>query len=265
MPQVGRFSPGIIDYDNMSGRYESGRSLSGAAAETWTTVVAAFLEDRESPRILDLGSGTGRFWSLFAQSLGATVVGVEPSIGMLTIAARRERPRNLGYVAGSAEHLPIASGSCDLAWMSQVWHHIRDRSACARGLGRVVRGGGHVLVRGTFGDRLDGYPTLFQFWPAARAICAELPTTDEIIRVFEANGFMPVEDRRVRQETAASLSEFATRTRSRADSALTLISDAEFDDGQSAIEASARAEREPTSVVEVVELLVFRNDVGRSD
>jgi SAM-dependent methyltransferase len=178
---------------------------------------------------------------------------------MLAVAARHDGHNNLLYVAGSAEALPIARATCDLAWLSHVWHHIRDRSACAKDLSRVVRRGGYVLVRGTFGDRLDGFPTLFQFWPATRAICAQLPTIDETVGVFQANGFTPVEHRHVRQETAASLGEFATRTRARADSVLTLISHSEFDEGQMAIEAAAGAESEPIPVVEVIELLVFRS------
>ncbi len=254
----------MIDYDQMSGRYQSGRSLSEAAAATWTAVVASFLRDRACPRILDLGSGTGRFSSLFAQSFDATVIGVEPSAGMLAVAARQDGHNNLFYLAGSAERLPIAKAACDLAWLSHVWHHIRDHSACAKDLSRVMRRGGYVLVRGTFGDRLDGFPTLFRFWPATRAICAQLPTIDETVGVFEANGFTPVEHRQIQQETAGSLDEFAARTRARADSALTLISDSEFDEGQEAIDAAAGAEREPIPVVEVIELLVFRNSAVQS-
>jgi hypothetical protein len=56
--------------------------------------------------------------------------------------------------------------------------------------------------------------------------------------------------------TCASLSEFAIRTRARADSALALISDAEFQEGQEAIEAAAH-ERLPEPVIETIELLVF--------
>ena len=263
MPANGRFSPGIINYDQMSGRYQSGRSLSRAAAETWTAVVASFLHGA-CPRILDLGSGTGRFSSVFAQSLAATVIGVEPSTGMLGVAAHQDKPRNLAYLAGSAESLPLAGATCDLAWLSHVWHHIRDRPVCVKELSRVVRRGGHVLVRGTFGDRLDGFPTLFQFWPATRAICAQLPTIQETVDLFEAHGFTLVEHRRIRQETAASLGEFASRTRSRADSALTLISDSEFDAGQLAIEAAAAAVRESVPVIEVIELVAFRNGPTRS-
>jgi hypothetical protein len=68
------------------------------------------------------------------------------------------------------------------------------------------------------------------------------------------------EHRRVQQQTAGSLSEFAKRTQLRADTALTLISDSEFQEGQAAIETSAAHERTPTPVIEVIELLVFRKN-----
>jgi hypothetical protein len=127
-----------------------------------------------------------------------------------------------------------------------------------------VRPGGHVLVRATFGDRLDGFPTLFQFWPASQAICAQLPTLQETIDVFEASRFALIEHRRVRQVTAGSLKEFAMRTRSRADSALALISHTEFQDGQAAIERAAAAEASPELVVEIIELLVFRSAAAQT-
>jgi ubiquinone/menaquinone biosynthesis C-methylase UbiE len=219
--------------------------------------VAPFVRGAASPTILDLGAGTGRFAARFAVSFDATVIGVEPSAGMLAVAAHGKRPKNLIYVAGTAERIPLADASCDLAWMSQVWHHVRDHRACAKDLQRVVRPGGHVLVRTTFGDRLDGFPTLFRFWPASRAVCEQLPRLQETIDVFESSGFALVEHRRVQQVTADSLKEFATRTRSRADSALALITDAEFQEGQAAIERAAAAEASPAPVVEVIELLTF--------
>jgi ubiquinone/menaquinone biosynthesis C-methylase UbiE len=258
------FFPGIIDYDAMSARYQSGRALSEEAAKTWSSVVARFVHASTRPRILDLGAGTGRFSALFARSLEATVIGIEPSTGMLAVAASEDKPNNLAYLAGTAERIPLGDATCDLAWLSHVWHHIRDHHACADDLSRVVRCGGHVLVRGTFGDRVDGFPTLFRFWPATRAICEQLPTLRDTIGVFETHQFTLVEHRRIQQETAASLSAFATRTQSRADSALMLVSDSEFDEGQTAIEAAAAVERGPVPVVEVIELLVFRNDSMRS-
>jgi ubiquinone/menaquinone biosynthesis C-methylase UbiE len=254
-----RFAPGVIDYNGrMSAGYQSGRALSQDAASTWAAVVAPFVRGGSETRVLDLGAGTGRFSALFARTFEAHVIGVEPAMAMLAVAVRGDRPKNLAYLAGSAESIPLRSQSCGVAWLSQVWHHIRDHHACARELKRILSSSGHVLVRGTFGDRLDGFPTLFRFWPETKEICRELPTIQQTIVVFEANGFVLTDDRRVWQTTSASLRAFAERTRLRADTALALISDAEFQQGQASIEMAAVQEHEPSPVIEGIEFLVFR-------
>jgi SAM-dependent methyltransferase len=264
MPQAKQFSPGIIDYDGpMSASYQSGRGLSAEAASIWAAIVAPFVERTAGARILDLGAGTGRFSTFFARLFEVQVIGIEPSRGMLLIANSGAKLSNLAYVSGAAERIPLRGQSCGLVWLSQVWHHIRDHQACASELHRIVSPGGHVLVRGAFGDQLDGFPTLFRYWPATRDICGQLPTIQQTLPIFEANGFAFAEHRRVRQTTCASLGEFAKRTRLRADTALALISDAEFQEGQAAIERSAEHERSPTPVIEVIELLIFNTDSMR--
>lgn len=64
--------------------------------------------------------------------------------------------------------------------------------------------------------------------------------------------------RRVEQATAASLREFAARTKFRADTSLALISDSEFAAGQSDIEKAAADEHVSAPVVEKIELMVFQ-------
>ena len=147
MARTGRFSPGVIDYDGqMSAGYARGRALSPAACSVWCTVVSPFVQTLQPARILDLGSGTGRFAALFARSFEKPVIGVEPSQGMLAAALREERPSNLAYVVGTAESIPLKTGSCGLAWLSHVWHHVRDRHSCARELRRVVGRGKTVQI-----------------------------------------------------------------------------------------------------------------------
>ena len=174
---------------------------------------------------------------------------------MLAAGDGSARPKRVAYVAGSAEAIPLRKQSCELAWLSQVWHHILDHRACARELRRILSPGSHVLVRGSFGDQLNGFPTLFRFWPGTEEICRQLPTIERTVAVFEADGFMFTEHRRVDQATARSLREFADRTRFRADTALALISDSEFQQGQSAIEMVAAHEGVPGPVIEKIELL----------
>jgi SAM-dependent methyltransferase len=208
--------------------------------------------------ILDLGAGTGRFASLLATFPRAHVVAVEPSRGMLAEAKRRTCGGNVEYLAGSGERIPLRDHSCHLVWLSQVFHHLPDRPLCASELRRVVQVSGRVLVRGTFGNRLEGFPTLFRFFPGARRICEDLPTADEAIAVFEAQGFALVADQQVQQRTCGTLGEFAERSRKRADTSLALISDQEFEQGLVALERAAREESQPTPVLETLDLLVFQ-------
>jgi ubiquinone/menaquinone biosynthesis C-methylase UbiE len=242
----------------MSAGYRFGRALSQQTAATWAAIVAPFLHQETNSRILDLGAGTGRFAELFARVFAADVIGIEPSSAMLAKVDRSADAKHLAYVAGSAEAIPLRDQSCDIAWLSQVWHHIRDHRDCTRELRRVLASDGRVFVRGAFGDQLDGFSTLFRFWPGTREICRQLPTIQHTVAVFKENGFVLAEHRRVDQATAASLREFATRTRFRADTSLALISDSEFQEGQAAIEAAAAQEQVASPVVERIELLVFQ-------
>lgn len=254
-----RFSPGAVSYEgSLSANYAAGRALSNEAATAWRTAIEPFIPRTSAVTILDLGSGTGRFSALLADFRGVRVIGVEPSAGMLQVAVKHVPRSIVAYVRAIAEGIPLRDRSCAVGWISQVLHHVRDRAACARELHRVIVPGGRVLVRGTFGDRLEGFPTLFRFFPGARRICEDLPTIGETTAVFQRAGFLVEAHREVQQNTCASLREFAARTRRRADTSLALLSDDEFQVGVAAVERAAAEEQEPTPVRETLDLLVFR-------
>lgn len=176
---------------------------------------------------------------------------------MLRAATQGPDRENLFYAAARSEQLPLSDSCCDLAWISQVIHHIPDREACARELRRVLGRGGYVLIRGAFADRLDGFPTLLRFFPGTRTIMTQIPTVEQVLASFRSAGFTVEELRRVPQKTCDNLAEFAERTRLRADSTLSLLSDAEFERCQAALERAAR-EEPPAPVIEIIDLLVLR-------
>jgi ubiquinone/menaquinone biosynthesis C-methylase UbiE len=175
---------------------------------------------------------------------------------MLEVAAGSGRHRDVRYLAGRAERLPLRAGAFDAALLSNVYHHVVDRRACAGELHRVLRSGGRVLIRGAFGGRLDGL-TLFDHFPEAKAVCEQFPTLDETVQTF-ADRFRVEAVTRVVTQTCSSLKELAARTRLRADTTLALMRDGDFRRRQEALERAAATETKPAPVVETLDLLVLR-------
>src|SRR5712691_4554659 len=93
--------------------YRIARTLPTETLDVWGRAIRAMLpEAAPVERVVDLGCGTARFTRVLGDVLRASVVGVEPSMRML--AEREVRDGRLAcFVAGTAEALPLASGSVD--------------------------------------------------------------------------------------------------------------------------------------------------------
>src|SRR5689334_17792630 len=102
-----------IDYDTEQYQdYARGRALTEQQLQAWLGAFAALLPERRPLAGLDVGSGTGGFTPALAQAFGP-VTGVEPSVRMREVAEAQSRHPDVRYVAGSAEELPVPSGSAD--------------------------------------------------------------------------------------------------------------------------------------------------------
>jgi ubiquinone/menaquinone biosynthesis C-methylase UbiE len=251
-----------VDYERRQWAvYAEGRALSPGMVELWSRIFGRYIERTARPTVLDLGSGVGSYSLLLAERFDATVIGVEPSGRMRAVAARKHAHPRVRYVEGSAEKIPLATGACDFALLSQVIHHVRRRDACSAELFRVVRPGGLVLVRGTLRESLPRIPFL-EYFPAARKIDERrLPAAGEVVAMFAGRGFDHVESEVVEQQTTPSFRAYYERVKLRAISTLELISDADFEDGIARMREAAERERAPTPVIQPVNLLVFRRRV----
>jgi ubiquinone/menaquinone biosynthesis C-methylase UbiE len=240
-----------VDYDKQSAAYDRGRTLPAEALATWALAAKRHIGDAD--RVLDLGSGTGRFSAVIAEALAADVIGVEPSAGMRGHALTKPRP-DVRVVAGAAEHVPLRDSSVDAAWLSNVIHHFDDIAAATRELRRVVAPGGTVLVRGAFGGR--DVPSLYRFFPGAQNVVDSMPTIPDVIEAFQDAGFTSFLNERVEQLLAHNLADMVPRIRTRADTTLELLPDEEFERGLELLEAAARVEHGP--VLDSLDLLVVR-------
>ena len=93
-------------------------------------------------RVADVAAGTGKL-SRQLQATGAHCVAVEPSHDMRSVC--RQRAPEVSVVGGTAEALPLASGSCDLVTVAQAFHWF-DAERALEEIARVLRPRGAVAL-----------------------------------------------------------------------------------------------------------------------
>lgn len=100
---------------------------------------------RRGMALLDVATGTGLMARSAARILGdaRSVVGLDPSAGMLA-EARRRVPVTL--VQGQAETLPFRDARFDFLTMSYALRHVADLDVTFREFLRVLKPGGRVLL-----------------------------------------------------------------------------------------------------------------------
>jgi len=246
-----------VDYDQNQYRgYVAGRDLGRDNALFWARIFAAHAPGRRPLSVLDLGSGTGRFTSVLAETFGE-VTGVEPSVEMRCIAEQRRDPPDVRFLAGQAEAVPAADAAFDLVLMFLSFHHVTDRAAAVTEIARVLRPGGRVMIRSPFSDR---FPRIgwHDYFPGAREIELQMfPTLEAVERLFAAVGLRRLALVEVEERVADSLKEHAERLRHRAISTFEHLGDAEIAAGFARLDEAVAREAEPRPVSIGADLLVL--------
>lgn len=242
----------MSDYRKQAPVYDKGRWFPDETIAAWMDAARTAVGNGRVRRTIDVGSGTGRFSANLAMAFGSQVIALEPSTEMQQVAAAKPR-QNVSLVAGRAESLPIADASCDVAWLSNVIHHV-DMRAAAMELRRVIAADGVVLIRGHM--RPGHTYSLYGYFEDVQASSDLVDVVDGAVEQLKRAQFSSCSRFVVQQLTAASLRELQERASHRADSALQRLNDEAFHEGLARLDAAA--DRHPADpVIDEMELLAI--------
>jgi cyclopropane fatty-acyl-phospholipid synthase-like methyltransferase len=147
---------------------ESAKSFDDPARDTWQLPdrVIATLNLKRGQIVADIGAGTGYFSVRLAKSEAAPKVyaaDIEPSmVSYLRERAAKESLNNLIAVLAAADQ-PNLPEPVDLVLIVDTYHHIGDREAYFRKLGKSIKPGGRVAIIDFKADSPEGPPKEFRF------------------------------------------------------------------------------------------------------
>jgi SAM-dependent methyltransferase len=160
MPGAETFQASAEAYDSFVGRYGS-----ALASE-----LISFAGVKSGMRALDVGCGPGALSVALAERLGAEgVSAVDPSAAF--VEACQVRVPGIDVAEASAEALPFANDSFDVALSQLVVNFMDDPESGVGEMARVTRPGG--IVASCVWDYAGEMTLLRAFWDAAREIVPE--------------------------------------------------------------------------------------------
>jgi ubiquinone/menaquinone biosynthesis C-methylase UbiE len=178
---------------------------SGTVDVAYMASLADFIGLAAADRLLDVACGSGGF-ALFVARRLAWAIGLDIADVQVHMADRRARElgiRNVGFVCGNVERLPVQAERFSVVVSKSAFHHLRDPDAAFAEMYRVCEPGGVICI-----DDITAYDD-----PAATQLIDRLDTlidvshhrrlsAGEITALFTARGMHGIRSRRHVSERA---------------------------------------------------------------
>lgn len=233
---------GPVDYNRTQHQaYAQGRALPADAIQHYMATFAAHLPAQRPLAGIDLGSGTGRFTPALAEAFGGPIHGVEPADGMRQVAESANLDGRVTYLAGCAEAIPLPDAIADFVLMFLSYHHVTDKPAAAREIGRILRPRGRIILRSTFRDRIPDSWWRCYFPRSADVERVMFPSEPETRAIFEAAGFRTVASVQVETPFKGDIGAAVARLKLRAVSTFEHMTEAELAEGFARIDTDLAA------------------------
>jgi ubiquinone/menaquinone biosynthesis C-methylase UbiE len=136
--------PKSAAFDATAASFERHRALPGSVPEVVRSAIwQAVRLPMPTPRVLDLGAGTGRFGKAFVAA-GDSYAGIDMSLAMLL--EFRASCKNAFLAQADGRQLPFCNGAFDVVLLMQVLSGASDWQSVLNEARRVLRRGGSVIV-----------------------------------------------------------------------------------------------------------------------
>jgi SAM-dependent methyltransferase len=225
------------DYEKLAARYDEDRAQWSIARDD---VIDELLAAHDTVRVLDVGTGTGRWLAAQREFFGDQRVewlGLDPSAAMLGEANAKATP---GLIRAGAEALPLPDASCHYIATSYVFHHVVDKERALDEIRRVLNGHG-VFRLNNIEPAVAGDWWLYRFFPEAIELdAARFWPADRIGEALEARRFsvdIALEGGAQDLPAAEALAEAERRVVSQ----LAMLDDAAYAHGLARLRAAAAA------------------------
>ena len=187
------------------------------------------LKIKQSPRILDVGCGSGHH-TLFLEGLfNSETIGLDTSIEMLTQLQKKTPKGRLLQAAG--ESIPLKDNIIALVFMSYVLHLAREKERLISEVYRVLTRNGHIAILTSSHEQLKN-DLLHQYFPGIlERNLKRFPPLDEIKGMLIKAGFGEINFSQISVKQEVSGSEMIERVKEKYMSILKLLSEEEFHNG----------------------------------
>ena len=133
----------------------------------WKETLIRLINPEGTMHHVDLAGGTGDIAGRFLKRGGRSSVIVDINVEMMV--AGRQRPdlkslSNLSWVAGNAEHIPVADETADVVTIAFGLRNVTDRVAALKEGYRILKPGGRFFCLEFSHVRSQSFSSLYDLW-----------------------------------------------------------------------------------------------------
>jgi SAM-dependent methyltransferase len=225
----------ISDYAESFEKYRSGPTEGTAAL---MASVLRSVPSSSAARMIDIGCGTGRYTLPLASGSKGRVFATDLSWDMVIKGRQKDTGEQVFWLLADACRMPFMRGSFDAALLFLVLHLVKDPRQAVKEAYRVLCPGGHCFILAHSYSQLDRQ-TVFRWFPEARKLnkrrMLSLTKLKEMVR---ETGFGQLRTEEITESTVYARDVFLEKIRSKPNTSLRSISEADFNRRYQALEAA---------------------------